>query len=67
MRVAWLEKTAAVLVYLQDEGVSADTLEMLVHGDGRGRVAPNVLQKALQHAFANIADTYTPTTDSRGA
>ena len=57
MRVAWLEKTAAVLVYLQDAGVSADTLEMLTHGDGRGRVAPDVLRRALEHAFAHPTHT----------
>lgn len=42
-----LQAETAFLVALAEHGISPDVQELLVHGDGRGSVAPGALRKAL--------------------
>ena len=40
---------AAFLVALSERGVGSDVLGMLVHGNGRGTIAPGAARFAIRH------------------
>lgn len=42
-----VEAATAALLALAEHGIPPDVQELLVHGDGRGTVAPGALSKAL--------------------